>query len=173
MKPKEFVRALCKGQVKLAVDAIRDGIDVNVRYRGCPLLSWAIQESRLHVVKALVDAGVSLERRDILGFTALDIAVGQGNIGMVRFLLRSGANVNGRTTNGTPLHTACAYRYLAIAKLLLDFGADPSAKDHEGRRPLAFTRMGKTNRLDHRLEALLRKFRTQRRSCHRRIRAEA
>src|SRR5205807_10496625 len=38
------------------------------------------------------------------------------------------------TTHGSPLHTACAYRRLEIAKLLLEYEADPCAIDAGGLR---------------------------------------
>jgi ankyrin repeat protein len=122
---------------------MRRGANANARYRGRPVLLWAIQEGHLNVVKTLIAAGASMERRDDDGFTPLDQAAGEGNIQIVRQLLRSGANVNGRTRNGTPLHTACAYGHVAIVRLLLDSGADPSATDDAGRTPAAFTRIGK------------------------------
>jgi uncharacterized protein len=116
----ELVRAACEGNAKLAQAALRCGVNVNARYKGRPVLLWAIQEGHLNLVKVLLAGGASLKRRDALGFSALDQAVGEGNVEMVRFLLEAGAHVNGRTANGSPLHTACAYRHLKIAKLLLD-----------------------------------------------------
>lgn len=108
------------------------------------MLLWAIQEQRLNVVKALVRAGASLEARDRHGFTAIDQAVGEGSLKIVEFLLKAGANVNGRTANGTPLHTACAWRRPLIARLLLQHGADPSLLDEDGRRPIDFIKRAKS-----------------------------
>src|SRR2546428_705826 len=119
MNPSDLVKAACEGDAKRALAAIKRGAHVNSRYRGRPVLLWAIQEGRLNVVKVMVAAGVSLKRRDYLGFSPLDQAVGEGNIQIVRFLIKAGADVNGRTTNGSPLHTACAYRRVEIAKVLL------------------------------------------------------
>ena len=157
MKPSEIVRAACEGNAKLASAAIEGGANVNVRYRGRPVLLWAIQEDHLNVVKVLVAAGASLKCKDDLGFSPLDQAVGQGNVAMVRFLLKAGADVNGRCRNGSPLHTACAYRHLTIANVLLENGADPSAVDGDGHTPAALTRMGKQSTLESRLRTLLTK----------------
>jgi len=157
MSPSELARAACEGNAKLVLRAIKRGANVNARYRDRPLLLWAIQEGHLNVVKALVAAGASLKRRDDSGFSALDQAVGEGNIRIVKFLLEAGADVNGQTVNGSPLHTACAYRHSRIAKLLLDNGADPSAVDTEGHTPAALTRIGKATKQDAKLRAMLRK----------------
>jgi ankyrin repeat protein len=157
MNSGKLAKAVCEGNARLASAAIKGGANVNARYRGRPILFWAIQEGHLKVVKVLVAAGASLKRRDALGFSALDLAVGGGNAGTVSFLLNSGADVNGRTANGSPLHTACAYRRVEIAKLLLENGATPLAVDAEGHTPAALTRLGKQNRLDARLRTLLTK----------------
>src|SRR4051812_232889 len=157
MSPSDLVTAACVGNAKLALTAIKRGANVNARYRGRPVLLWAIQEGHLNVVKVLVRGGASLKRRDNSGFSALDQAVGEGNIRIVKFLLEAGAAVNGPSMNGSPLHTACAYRHSRIAKLLLDSGADPSAVDGEGHTPAALTKMGKVTRQDAKLRAMLRK----------------
>jgi ankyrin repeat protein len=155
MGPSDLARAACEGNAKLALTAIKRGAKVNARYKGRPVLLWAIQEGHLNVVKVLVAAGASLKRRDNSGFSALDQAVGEGNIRIVNFLLEAGADVNGQTVNGSPLHTACAHRHSRIAKLLLESGADPSAVGAEGQTPAALTKMGKVTRQDVRLRAML------------------
>jgi len=157
MTPSDLVRAAYVGNAKQTLTAIKRGANVNARYRGRPVLLWAIQEGHLNVVKVLVAAGASLKRRDNLGFSALGEAAGIGNTRIVKFLLKAGADVNGKSAYGSPLHTACAYRHSKIAKLLLDHGADPSAVDREGRTPAALTRMGRATRQDARLRAMLRK----------------
>jgi len=155
MKLSELTRAACEGNAKRVLAAIKAGANVNSRYRGRPILFWAVQEGHLKVAKVLLASGASLKRRDSLGFSALDQAVGEGNIRMVRLLLKAGAKINGPTVNGSPLHTACAYRPLEIAKLLLKLGADPSAVDADGRTPAALAIMGKRNGLDSKLRTLL------------------
>jgi ankyrin repeat protein len=157
MNPSDLVKAACEGKAKLALETIGRGADANARYRGRPVLLWAIQEGHLNVVKVLVAAGASLKRRDDHGFTPLYQAAGEGNVQIVKFLLKSGVDVNHRTQHGTALHVACAYRHLKIVKVLLDHGADPSVCDNEGHTPAALTKMGKTNRLDVTVRNLLTK----------------
>ena len=151
---EELVRSACDGNSKLVLAALRRGAKPNACYRGCPALLWAIQERKLNTVKILIRAGASLEKRDKHGFTPLDKAVGEGNLMIVRFLLSAGAKVNGRTQNGTPLHTACAYRRLAIAKLLLAHGASVNVLDEDGRTPADFTKI-ETNKTDRALQRIL------------------
>jgi len=139
MQPKDdLVKGACSGNLRLVLSALRQGANPNARYQGRTVLLWAVQEQHLNVVKALVRAGVSLEAKDNLGFTAVDQAVGEGSFEIVEFLLKSGAKVNGHTANGSPLHTACAWRRLKIARLLLQNGADPNVLDKDGRKPIDF-----------------------------------
>jgi len=152
---RALIEAVCAGNSKLVLAALRRGANPNASYRGRPVLMWAIQEKQLSTVRALARAGASLERRDDLGFTPLDQAVGEGSAKIVRFLLNAGANVNRRTRNGTPLHTACAYGLLQIAKLLLAHGASASALDDEGRTPAALTKR-RMNRTDRALQKMLK-----------------
>lgn len=154
MHRNELFNAVWEGNVKSVAKTLKAGANPNARHFGRPVLIWAVQEGYLEIVKLLIKAGASTERKDDYGFTPLDQAVGQSNFQMVRILLKYGAKVSGRTCNGTPLHTACAYRRFAIAKLLLDSGADPEALDTDGRKPKDFLRMGKRTTTDHRLRKL-------------------
>src|SRR4030095_3629170 len=151
----DLVIGACSGDSRLVLSALRRGANPNARYRGRTVLLWAVQEGHMNVVRALVRAGASLERRDDLGFTPLGQAVGEGNLELVEFLLNAGAKVNGRTQGGSPLHTACAYRRLAMAKLLLANGANPLALAEEGRKPVDFTTT-RSNKTDRELRKVLR-----------------
>jgi uncharacterized protein len=144
------------GDSRLVLSALRRGARPNARSRGRTALLWAIQEGHLGIVKLLIRAGASIEAKDSHGFTPLDQAVGEGNVAIVKFLLKAGADVNGRTQNGTPLHTACAYRRLKIAKLLLMHGANPRAI-YQGKTPADLTKP-KSDRIDKTLRKLLKLF---------------
>jgi hypothetical protein len=65
-------------------------------------------------------------------------AVQAGDLEEVQTLLNAGANVNAKavTDQWTPLHQAAFKGYEAIAKLLLDAGADLNAQTRYGWKPL-------------------------------------
>lgn len=55
---------------------------------------------------------------------------------VLELLLRSGADINGLSTAGTPLHIAASGSSPVILYYLLDKGADPNIRDTEGNTPL-------------------------------------
>jgi ankyrin repeat protein len=58
---------------------------------------------------------------------------------MVEFLLNKGAKVDSRDKLlRTPLHLACLGGHSVIAKLLLEFNADPFERDTSGRTSMHY-----------------------------------
>jgi ankyrin repeat protein len=154
---RDLVEAVYAGNSKFILAALRNGTKPNACYRGRPLLIWAIQEKRLNIVKALVRAGASVEKKDDLRFTPLGQAVGEGDVKIVRFLIKAGARVNQRSHSGTPLHTACAYRRFKIAKILLFHGANARALNNEGKMPADLTK-ARANTTDKKLQKMLKDY---------------
>jgi ankyrin repeat protein len=76
------------------------------------------------------------------GYTGLMIATLFGHEGCVRLLLAAEAiEVNAkRSDDRTALHIAAHWGYLAIAKRLLEGGADPTLRDKYGRTALDWAR---------------------------------
>ncbi len=73
------------------------------------------------------------------GWFPLHLAAHFGHADAVRALLNKGAKVNAPSTNAmrnTALHAAAAGRSPAVAKLLLDAGADVNARQSGGWTPL-------------------------------------
>jgi ankyrin repeat protein len=73
------------------------------------------------------------------GFYPLGLAAFFGHQAIVEFLLKNGADVSLSARNAqkvTALHAAVARRDLKIAKLLLEVGADPNARQERGFAPL-------------------------------------
>lgn len=79
----------------------------------------------------------TLNSRDDRGLTALHIASLYGQVAVVDFLLRLGANVNDADADGaTPLHCASSRGYQNTLLLLLHAEADLNATDTRGNTPL-------------------------------------
>jgi ankyrin repeat protein len=99
------------------------------------------------VISAIVDCGIdpNYSGSSIRNGEALFWASITGQLNIVHLLLNHGADVNGRTVLGelgsqymhlAPLHGACSFGHLEIAKLLIDRGANLEAKNIFGRTPL-------------------------------------
>ncbi|NXX35401.1 ANKK1 protein, partial [Nicator chloris] len=73
------------------------------------------------------------------GLTLLHLAVMQGNVGRLRFLLGCGAGVNSAAGCGcTPLLAAVQRRLPELCSVLIEHGADVNAADEDGWAPLHF-----------------------------------
>ena len=104
----------------------------------------AVSDGDLHTVQVLLDreevpdpsARVDAEDHDsALRGNVLHLAIQQGDLGIVKSLLRAGAvadavltfSARGSTLKGTALHLAVELGNLEIVQALLDDGADPNA----------------------------------------------
>ena len=92
------------------------------------------------ILQILLSHRVNLEMDDGHGATAVSYSVDEEKIGMVKTLLKFGANPNPKTGiyfdgpgDTTPLHNAIHSR--AMMQLLIDHGADGSAQDTNGQTP--------------------------------------
>ncbi|HMK36212.1 MAG TPA: ankyrin repeat domain-containing protein [Desulfomonilaceae bacterium] len=94
----------------------------------------AVARGELHRVELLVKKGGDVNaKRAGEGTTALMLASKEGHERIVDFLLRSGADANGRNIHGwTPLMAAAANGHAEIVKLLLEHGSDVNAKHAYG-----------------------------------------
>jgi len=77
-------------------------------------------DERVEIVKILIAAGVDVNKKTLAGKSTL--------------CFMRDAYLKGET----PLHRAAAYGNTAIIKMLLDAGADPSAKDANGDTPISW-----------------------------------
>ncbi len=78
--------------------------------------------------RTLVGGGVDVNARMAGEGTALIVAAKQGNVDIVRELIKLGANVNKPSAgDGNPLIAAAAYDHLEVAKLLVAAGANVNA----------------------------------------------
>jgi len=92
-------------------------------------LHFAAGDGDLNEVRSLVRDGRDVNAKDSdLGLTPLHYAAAGGHVDVVRFLLSAGADVNAiddATAGDTPLGHVVQECSLAMAKTLLDAGANP------------------------------------------------
>lgn len=95
-------------------------------------------------LKQLIESndGRDIDAVDQDGRTALLFVSGLGSEQCVQLLAEAGADVNHRDNGGglTALHMAAGYVKPGVAKLLIEFGADPELEDDRGRTPLELAR---------------------------------
>ena len=96
-------------------------------------LQDAVYYSEEERVRELVaGGGIDLEEKDSYGSTALQNAIYNGDDSIAEFLLQSGANPNTTDDYSNALTNALSYENYYMAKILYEYGADPSALDPEG-----------------------------------------
>jgi ankyrin repeat protein len=133
--------AVAQGHIEVVKFLLSKGVDVNQSdpwYR-TPLF-YAIENGDLPMVELLHAKGAKVEavqaNRSYMERTPLHVAVNQGNIEVLKFVLKKTWNVNRRDEYGwTPLHYAA--KNVEATKLLLATNrADINAKDNVGYTPL-------------------------------------
>lgn len=121
-------------RVKACLEA---GADVNAadRFGDIPLHVAARVSDHVEVIMALVNAGADVHARRFDGGTPLHTAVEWGDSPqVVEALVAAGADVNARDNGGnTPLHRFRFVSDTAVARRLLELGADPLARNGLGR----------------------------------------
>jgi ankyrin repeat protein len=96
-----------------------------------PLMRAAL-DGDIESVKALINQGMDINRRDENGRTALMFAVVNRHYETMKVLLEHGADVNARSNvGGTALMGAAMAGELSMVQALLDKGADLDARLHE------------------------------------------
>ena len=112
-------------------------------------LQKAVKEGDSVAVQTLLSQGADVNAKDVInGMAALHFAAQGGNEAVVRMLVEHGADVNIKSLNlrtfpndhrgGTALHSAAEYGNEDIIQvlLLIESGADVSARSTPGRTPL-------------------------------------
>lgn len=134
--------------LKMLVEAGADvrAADAEHRLINVPMFS----NGQWETIDYLHSRGASIEAFEPVkhGSHLLVDAAVRGNVPNAERLIEFRADVNGLSQRGVyPLSAAARAGYLAIAKLLLDAGADPNRKDRQGKTPLQHARSRKNNTL--------------------------
>ena len=104
---------------------------------GQTALLLATLAGRLHIVRALLEAGAAVDLADSSGCTPLHAAAFTGHVAILEALLAAGAEVGLSDQDGdTPLHAAADMAQDAIIRLLLEYGALADVENDDGCTPL-------------------------------------
>ena len=135
-----LIEAVITNDASIVREYIRDGTNANwevrdygqvideyLPYKGWSILSIAVENNSVDVVKLLLKKGARIEDKDLYNAVKSDFA------DVAKLLIKAGANVNANAdSNGwTPLYTAAEYNSVNVAKVLIDAGANVNL-----RRPL-------------------------------------
>lgn len=100
-------------------------------------LMYAIRMNYNKVARLLLDHGADPNAQTAVGMTALLYAAISGNAKGAHMLLAHGAQMDlappSPGTEWTPLHWAASGGSLKLTRLLLNYGADPQARDAQGK----------------------------------------
>jgi len=132
-------RAAESGDMDMLTLLLDRGADVNARRKsGRSPLASAVVFGHGAAVRYFLSKGA----KPNLGDVGLNRAVFQGNVEIVKALLEAGAELK-NSGGPEPILIFACFSYNAdpqIVKMLLDRGADPSAKSQQGRTPLELAR---------------------------------
>ena len=119
-----------QGNREAVKSLLKQAADVNgAQGDGMTALHWAAMKNDAELAQTLLYAGANVRARTRLGdYTPLVLAAKNGNAAVLEPLIASGADVNGKTANGTTaLMLAAASGNVDALKALVDHDADVNA----------------------------------------------
>jgi ankyrin repeat protein len=121
------LKAAGKGDENEVLRLIRAGTNLDaINEDGQSALTMAISRQHTNIVRVLVDNGATMDRSGPLVHKPLHIAIGTGNVELVRYLLDKEADIDETTAIGSPLTVAIKAGQESIVRLLLSRHADPN-----------------------------------------------
>lgn len=121
-----------RANMNIAVDENFDVVKECLRYSDASRRQWEAEQAGVlsYQIMGLIRVVFAA------GDTLLHSASQWGREGIVRLLLKNGADVNAVNKYGqSPLHYACVFGHQNIKQLLINKGADINAKDENGYTP--------------------------------------
>nr|XP_014282184.1 putative ankyrin repeat protein RF_0381 isoform X1 [Halyomorpha halys] len=141
-----LVAAVYEGHPHILEYLIKCGADVNVMDQGWTALNNAVSTGKMDMLKILLQGGIDVNSKDIMGATALHTVAKNNDTESAKLLLHYGANVNATDYFGwTPLHVAAFFSRnasKAMIELLLAFGGDVNATTDDEFSPLNLVEAG-------------------------------
>jgi hypothetical protein len=137
---------------------------LTVRYHGAAHVpkNWVVSAAasgEMRLLDYLLAHGVDVNTRAQYGESPLGAAAAAGQTDAARFLIARGARLNNRTAISleTPLTEAAQMNHMDIVQLLMDHGADASARDAMDRTALDWARTNENPEMIRFLQARLEK----------------
>eukprot|EP00401_Gymnodinium_catenatum_P002559 CAMPEP_0117515090 /NCGR_PEP_ID=MMETSP0784-20121206/30401_1 /TAXON_ID=39447 /ORGANISM="" /LENGTH=916 /DNA_ID=CAMNT_0005310897 /DNA_START=36 /DNA_END=2783 /DNA_ORIENTATION=+ len=122
--------------------------------QGWTPLMHAASSGHTATVRRLIDARADPEVFTAEGDNALLLAIDEGYVDVVKYLVEVGVNLKAFSGGDTALHTACAAGHLEIVRFLMESGEDKEATTDEGLTPLHLATMeGRVEVMRYLLEA--------------------
>ena len=123
-----LMMAIDRSTVAVVKTLIESGADVNQGspyHNGLSLITFAVKENRMKIVKVLLNNGVNIDAPDEAGNIPLVLAIKQNNLKVVKLLVQNGANVNIKGKDGyRPIQYAYSRNSKEILRYLQDNLAD-------------------------------------------------
>lgn len=124
--------------------------------RGCTPLHAMVREAMVmkkeenstqddgKIVELLINFGADVNEKDVDDTTALHMAVTEGNMEIIKILVKRGANLESKSKlkGSTPLHCAANSNKLEAARELLSFGAQVDEVNEVGDTALLIASLG-------------------------------
>lgn len=139
---QELVDSAHRGDVNAIRTLVGDnGANINgIGRGGWTPLARAVTSQRLEAVRELLRLKASPDHRDSAGSTLLHYAAIGGddpqliNTAIINVLADAGAEIDAKDNSGnTPLHKAVLSLNESAARALLDRGASPTLRNHDGK----------------------------------------
>ncbi len=128
--------AACKGDLEILRILLKNGSDIELKYKyGTPLVSAACC-GQIKIVEFLLEHGADINAQmgwdEAEGMNALHCAVSNNEIKMIKYLMKKGIHIDQvRAVGGTPLFDALEEGKMEIVRLLVESGANINTPGRE------------------------------------------